>query len=92
MAPPLIRRYAPPVSLRLGHAAGLTVPRTVIQYRAAASLPKIREKAYIASANINYRDIVLMRKNKSQISKLIPHNSDDAIVPSLICAVLSKIV
>ena len=37
--------YAPPVSLRLGHAAGLTVPRTVIQYRAATSLPKIREKA-----------------------------------------------
>ena len=32
-------------SLRLGHAAGLTVPRTVIQYRVAASLPKIREKA-----------------------------------------------
>ena len=28
-----------PVSLRLGHAAGLTVPRTVIQYRGAASLP-----------------------------------------------------
>ena len=28
-----------PVSLRLGHAAGLTVPRTVIQYRVAASLP-----------------------------------------------------
>ena len=28
----------PPVSLRLGHAAGLTVPRTVIQYRGAASL------------------------------------------------------
>ena len=35
----------PLVSLRLGHAAGLTVPRTVIQYRVAASLPKIREKA-----------------------------------------------
>ena len=28
-----------PVSLRLGHAAGLTVPRTVIQYRGAAALP-----------------------------------------------------
>ena len=28
-----------PVSLRLGHAAGLTVPRTVIQCRGAASLP-----------------------------------------------------
>ena len=28
-----------PVSLRLGHAAGLTVHRTVIQYRVAASLP-----------------------------------------------------
>jgi len=28
------------VSLRLGHAAGLTVPRTVIQYRVAASLPR----------------------------------------------------
>ena len=27
------------VSLRLGHAAGLTVPRTVIQYRVAATLP-----------------------------------------------------
>ena len=39
------RSRVPPVSLRLGHAAGLTVPRTVIQYRAAASLPKIREKA-----------------------------------------------
>ena len=28
-----------PVSLRLGHRSGLTVPRTVIQYLAAASLP-----------------------------------------------------
>ena len=28
------------VSLRLGHAAGLTVHRTVIQYRGAASLPR----------------------------------------------------
>ena len=45
--PPLIRQPqgSPPVSLRLGHAAGLTVHRTVIQYRVAASLPKIREKA-----------------------------------------------
>ena len=45
--PPLIRQPqgSPPVSLRLGHAAGLTVHRTVIQYRAAASLPKIRERA-----------------------------------------------
>ena len=36
------------VSLRLGHAAGLTVPRTVIQYRVAASLPRrsLRGKAY----------------------------------------------
>ena len=42
---PLVRRFASPVSLRLGHAAGLTVPRTVIQYRVAASLPKVREKA-----------------------------------------------
>ena len=35
------------VSLRLGHAAGLTVPRTVIQYRIAASLPRrsLRKKA-----------------------------------------------
>ena len=32
-----------PVSLRLGHAAGLTIPRTVIQYRVAASLPVNRE-------------------------------------------------
>ena len=30
---------APPVSLRLGHAAVLTVHRTVIHYRVAASLP-----------------------------------------------------
>ena len=46
-APPLIRQPQglTPVSLRLGHAAGLTVHRTVIQYRVAASLPKIREKA-----------------------------------------------
>jgi hypothetical protein len=35
------RRFA--FSLRLGHAAGLTVPRTVIQYRGAASLPVNRE-------------------------------------------------
>ena len=43
-----------PVSLRLGHAAGLTVPRTVIQYRVAASLPpggRLRVGAnYIVSA------------------------------------------
>ena len=31
------------LSLRLGHTAGLTVPRTVIQYRGAASLPPQRE-------------------------------------------------
>jgi len=30
---------ADPVSLRFGHLAGLTVHRTVIQYRSAASLP-----------------------------------------------------
>ena len=30
----------PPVSLRLGHAAGLTAHRAVIQYRVAASLPQ----------------------------------------------------
>ena len=45
---------APPVSLRLGHAAGLTVPRTVIQYRVAASLPKIREKANGLVRNPSY--------------------------------------
>ena len=32
------------VSLRLGHAAGLTVHRTVIQHRVAASLPIGRAK------------------------------------------------
>ena len=36
-------------SLRFGHAAGLTVPRTVIQYRVAASLPKFREKAEVCA-------------------------------------------
>ena len=36
-ADPIPRRFA--FSLRLGHAAGLTVPRTVIQYRVAATLP-----------------------------------------------------
>ena len=30
----------PPVSLRLGHAAGLTAHRAVIQHRVAASLPQ----------------------------------------------------
>jgi len=43
--PSFVTLRVPPVSLRLGHAAGLTVPRTVIQYRVAASLPKVREKA-----------------------------------------------
>ena len=33
------RKRSPFVSLRLGHRSGLTVPRTVIQYLAAASLP-----------------------------------------------------
>ena len=33
------RARNPPVSLRLGHATALTVPRTVIHYRVAASLP-----------------------------------------------------
>ena len=36
----LIRRFAPAVSLRLGHAAALTCPRQVIHYRGAASLPR----------------------------------------------------
>ena len=35
----------PPVSLRLGHAAGLTPHRGVIQHRVAASLP-IKGKAW----------------------------------------------
>ena len=69
-----------------------TAPPLIRQPQGLTPSPKIRGKAYIASANINYRDIVLMRENESQISKLIPHNSNDAIVPSLICAVLSQIV
>ena len=37
---PLFRPCGPPVSLRLGHAAGLTAHRAVIQHRVAASLPQ----------------------------------------------------
>ena len=40
MLQPLITRYAGAVSLRLGHIAALTVHRTVIHYRDAASLPQ----------------------------------------------------
>ena len=36
---PLSRPQADSVSLRLGHGAGLTAHRAVIQHRAAASLP-----------------------------------------------------
>ena len=46
-ADPIPRRFA--FSLRLGHAAGLTVPRTVIQYRGAASLPVNREGMLMSS-------------------------------------------
>ena len=40
MATPHQSRSAPAVSLRLGHATALTVHRTVIHYRSAASLPQ----------------------------------------------------
>ena len=47
---PLISHLRRQLSLRLGHAADLTVPRTVIQHRVAASLPPRGKPHFPASA------------------------------------------
>ena len=55
---PLITRYAGAVSLRLGHITALTVHRTVIHYRDAASLPQgeaSRLSTYITPTNQNLK-------------------------------------
>jgi len=57
-------------SLRLGHGTALTVPRTVIHYRAAASLPHAPGKGTSSPCNPNLRHKYLCRGRRHIYSLL----------------------
>ncbi len=67
---PLIRRFAPAVSLRLGHAAALTCPRQVIHYRGAALLPQGEAKG--AGMRLFYLVVTNQSVSKFSVQGLAP--------------------
>ncbi len=52
--------YGASVSLRLGHATALTVHRTVIHYRVAASLPFTREPTLSRTSYYSFKILLVL--------------------------------